>query len=66
MVKTAGHLNLNLTCLGTGRPTPTVTWYRDGLELGSELGSRYTVEGDDLGRTTDLRIRSVLIFSGRG
>ena len=66
VVKSAGHVNLNLTCLGTGRPTPTVTWYRDGLELGSELGERYTVEGDDLGRTADLRIQSMLIFSGRG
>ena len=66
MVKSAGHVNLNLTCLGTGRPTPTVTWYRDGLELGAELGDRYTVEGDDLGRRADLRIRSMLIFSGRG
>ena len=60
VVRREGHAGLNLTCLGMGLPTPTVTWYRGGEEVGEQ--GRYTVEARDLAGPGGLRVTSTLVF----
>ena len=37
--------SLNLTCMASGSPTPTITWFRNGARL--SLGQRITVNAND-------------------
>ena len=66
VVRKEGDSNLNLTCLGVGKPRPSATWFKDGLEIaGDDYFKIKTSEDQD--RVTDaVTVTSTLVFFGSG
>ena len=68
VIRKAGDTNLNLTCLGMGKPSPAATWFKDGTEIDDSESDYYKISSSDVQDpvTGTVTITSTLVFLGSG
>jgi len=68
VIRKAGDTNLNLTCLGMGKPNPTATWFKDGTEIDDSDSDFFKIKTSDQGKefSDSGKVVSTLIFFGSG
>ncbi|ETN66063.1 echinoid [Anopheles darlingi] len=65
MIKRAGETDFFVTCSAKGKPEPTITWFKDDVELTPEL-LRYEVKTNvDRGPNGMITVQSMLKFAGK-
>ena len=64
--KKAQDADFNLTCSAQGKPKPSITWLKDGVEIlpGSSSGSYDLAMDESEGRNAIFTVRSTLRFHG--
>ena len=64
--KKAQDADFNMTCSAQGKPKPSITWLKDGVEIlpGSSSGSYELVTDESEGRNAIFTVRSTLRFHG--
>ena len=68
VIRKAGDTNLNLTCLGMGKPSPSATWFKDGTEIDDNESDYYKIKSSDTRDpvTDTVTVTSTLVFLGAG
>ena len=68
VIRKAGDTNLNLTCLGMGKPSPSATWFKDGNEIDDSESDYFQITTSDKrdSRTDTVTVTSSLEFRGTG
>ena len=68
VIRKAGDTNLNLTCLGMGKPSPSATWFKDGNEIDESASNYFQIKTSDKrdSRTDTVTVTSTLVFLGTG
>ncbi|XP_059352309.1 protein turtle homolog B-like [Daphnia carinata] len=64
--KKAQDADFNMTCSAQGKPKPSITWLKDGVEIlpGSSSGAYELVTDESEGRNAIFTVRSTLRFHG--
>ena len=68
VIRKAGDTNLNLTCLGMGKPSPSATWFKDGTEIDDSESDYFKIKTSDTKDPVSetVTVTSTLVFLGSG
>ena len=66
VIRKEGDSNLNLTCLGVGKPGPSATWYKDGVDISGDSSDYFKIMTSESRDGGAVRVTSTLVFLGSG